>query len=195
MFTPIKPFSQAWRDMAHVPRWVILRKNRQQHLAEHSYFVALYADQVARLIDWHGSYTKLFRYALYHDIDETVTGDVPGPAKRAAWDKERAEERIEQVMRDKYGDDVMDARSSVTDEIKAIVAVADALEEVCYLTEEMLSGNRWVSTVRVEAAERLEHRWAKLPADPDFLDRIWDDYIHMLIVNQEAPPVLLKDIV
>ena len=51
-----KPFALAWRDMAYVPRWVILRRHRQQYLAEHSYFVAIYAQQVARLIQYEDLY-------------------------------------------------------------------------------------------------------------------------------------------
>ena len=39
--------AQSYRDMAHVPRWVIARTHRRQSVAEHSYFVALYARQIA----------------------------------------------------------------------------------------------------------------------------------------------------
>ena len=192
-YIPIKPFAQAWRDMAHIPRWVILRKNRQQNLAEHSYYVTLYADQVARLIGWQGNYGDLMRYALLHDIDETITGDIPGPAKRAAWDKTRAEERIKGVMTAKYGLDVIDVRSSATREVRAIVSVADALDEVCYLLEEKLSGNNWVHTVYNEAFDRLAYRWQYLPGDPDFVEEMWNKHVSDLYAEQIKPPVLLED--
>ena len=188
-----KPFSNSWRDMAHVPRWAILRKNRTQNLAEHSYYVTLYAAHVARIIGWEGNYANLMRYALYHDIDETVTGDIPGPAKRVAWDKERAEEAILPVLTAKYGQDVVDVRQGASEAIRAIVSVADSIDEVCYLTDEMLSGNQWVTSVKFEAVKRLKSRWDKLPADPDVLEYLWHNTMYDVTVRQELPPTLLED--
>lgn len=191
---PDKPFTSDLRDVAYVPRWAIARRIRHQYLAEHSYFTALYADQIARLIKWNGSYEELFRYALYHDLDETITGDIPGPAKRAAWCKERGEEAISDVLGDKYGSDVCQTRREATSEVRRIVSVADSIEEVCYLSEELILGNVWVSPVVQEAQARLKKRWMDLPALIEDLEALWEEYVKDLSLKQHIMPVLLKDV-
>lgn len=194
MTKPDHPFAPSLRDMSYVPRWAILRRTRNQSLAEHSYFVALYADQIARMIGWSGDLAELMRYSLYHDLDETVTGDIPGPAKRAAWDKEKAEEAMSSVMTGKYGSDVVDTRRLVSPEAKSIVSVADAVEEVCFLCEQMMMGNQtWVRPVLREALARAETRWYSLPCDPFLLTDLWNLHMATLVSNQFAHPVLLED--
>jgi len=193
MTKPEKPFSNNLRDVAYIPRWAIARRNRQQYLAEHSYFVTVYADQIARMIDWKGDFAELMRYALYHDLDETVTGDIPGPAKRAAWRKEGIEETLNDVMTRKYGWDICYTRSRATGDAKAIVSAADSIDEVCYLCEEMLSGNTWVSGIIGEACDRLKNSWFKLPAPRIQLDHLWMDQVANIVAEQHRMPVLLKD--
>lgn len=193
MTKPEKPFSNGLRDIAYIPRWAIARCNRQQYLAEHSYFVTVYADQIARMIEWKGDFAELMRYALHHDIDETITGDIPGPAKRAAWHKEGIEDALNDVITHKYGWDVCYIRSRATTDAKAIVSAADSIDEVCYLCEEVVSGNLWVLDVLDEAKSRLKSRWFKLPAPRTILDHIWLKDLQGLVENQYQPPVLLKD--
>ena len=189
---PNLPFAHNLRDMAYVPRWAIARRNRQQYLAEHSYFVTVYADQVARLIEWKGDFAELMRYALYHDLDETITGDIPGPAKRAGWDK-KATYEFDDTMTYKYGWDVCRTRQNAKEDVKAIVSLADSLDEVCYLCEESRLGNSWISSVLDEAVMRLKDRWYKLPATTHLLDSVWEDYLSNIVYNQHKQPVLLKD--
>ena len=190
-----KPFALAWRDMAYVPRWVILRRHRQQYLAEHSYFVAIYAQQVARLIQYEDLYEVVW-FALLHDIDETITGDIPGPIKRAAFDKTKARSVMQDVMIDKFGADITTDASFTNDEVRAIVSVADSIEEICYLMEEMSMGNKdWIKPVIDEAIERLKARWSKLPADEDTRMSVWLKIAPQIITGQLSAPILMKDIV
>lgn len=193
MVSPDKPFASGWRDMAYVPRWAILRRNRHQFLAEHSYFTAVYADQVARFIGWKGDYAKLLRYALYHDLEETVTGDIPGPAKRAAWDAEKAKDHVHPVLRAKFGVDVADALREKDPEICAIVSFADSVEEVAYLLEESLSGNsRWIKPVLDEAKARMIDKWWDLPVDPvTLMEKEW--LVMNMEIFQNMVPELLED--
>lgn len=194
MNKPSNPFAADWRDMAYVPRWAIARRVRQQYLAEHSYFVAVYADQIARMIEWKGDLAELMRTALYHDIDETITGDIPGPAKRVAWDKRKAEDAIEPTLRDKYGYDVADTRSFASGEVRAIVSAADSIDEVAYLCEEWVLGNKWIAPVLHEAELRLRKRWFELPGHPEILTLIYHRYVQTLSGQHMEDPVLLKDL-
>ena len=189
-----KPIALAWRDMAYVPRWVILRRHRQQSLAEHSYFVAVYAKQIAELIGYK-DIKEVMWYALIHDIDETITGDIPGPIKRAAFDKKKAEEAMHDVMMHKFGADVLTDLKFTYNEVRRIVSAADSVEEVCFLMEEMSMGNKdWIKPVADEAVERLKHRWAALPAERDVLKDAWNKISPQVIGGQLEAPVLLRDL-
>lgn len=66
---------------SHVKRWHIVETSKRQSVAEHSFNVILFAQHIAQLegIDP----TSLVLYAVQHDLDEVVTGDVPTPVKIA----------------------------------------------------------------------------------------------------------------
>lgn len=177
--------------MAHVPRWAILRKNRVQNLAEHSFFVAVYAQQVASMIGY--SRQSVTTYALYHDIEETLSGDIPGPYKRHAINKDGAQGVMHTTLVKKFGYDVCSVLSHTSQEVKDIVSVADAIDELCYLIDEMRSGNVWVSAVIPGVEKRLEARWMKLPAAQNVLDATWKEILETLVQEQMSPAVLLGD--
>lgn len=75
--------------LSHVPRWVIVPTVRTQSVAEHSFNVAMIVQEILtrcpELVT--GDPPAIRReaaiwHALTHDIDESVTGDIPGIAKR-----------------------------------------------------------------------------------------------------------------
>ena len=85
-------FEHEYRDMAFVPRWAILRTIKNQSVAEHSYFVALYSEQICSTLGLTMEQTGcVLSYALLHDVAETFLGDIPGPSKREIVDKAKYE--------------------------------------------------------------------------------------------------------
>jgi HD superfamily phosphohydrolase YqeK len=54
--------------------------SRQQSLAEHTFMVALVAEHLANSLGLTTHH--VVRLALYHDLEEVMTGDIPAPAKR-----------------------------------------------------------------------------------------------------------------
>lgn len=63
-----------------VTRWNMVPTFRRQSLAEHTFMVALIAEQIANELGI-GS-TMVIHMSLYHDLEEVMTGDIPAPTKQ-----------------------------------------------------------------------------------------------------------------
>jgi len=69
--------------MSFIPRWSIARRVKDQNVAEHSYYTTLYASMLCDRIGVPSDFKlRVLELALYHDMEEIFTGDIPGPAKR-----------------------------------------------------------------------------------------------------------------
>lgn len=68
--------------LSHVPRWTIVRHHGQQSVADHSFRVAAIAYELWwRLRPMEVDPGTMIIWALWHDVDESVTGDLPSIAK------------------------------------------------------------------------------------------------------------------
>ena len=63
----------------HIHRWTIVNTAKGQSLAEHSFNVAMIARDIA--VEAGMDDLNIIKYALDHDLDEIMTGDIPSPAK------------------------------------------------------------------------------------------------------------------
>lgn len=124
---------------AHVRRWHIVQVHREQTLAEHLFCVAAIAGSLAQRIAWHGimhhsQRLELLNWALWHDIMEVRTGDIPTPFKRALVEAngprtiEKAEEMIDTSV---HGMN----RAVKDTEIEMIVKLADSIEAINFLSQ------------------------------------------------------------
>lgn len=86
-------------NLSHVKRWSIVPTTRTEHVAEHSFRVAVLSDFMAdRLEGVRLDRLWLIRSALTHDLDECFTGDIPSPAKRILQRKDDVLAMIEKEM-------------------------------------------------------------------------------------------------
>lgn len=105
-------------------RWTTVHLDHQQSLAEHSFNVAMLAMELAKSV-FHvvtpEIKAQVLEYALLHDIDEVVTGDIPTPTKK----------RLSSIC-PKIGDVIAaegeTKAKAVTQEVVSIVKVADMIE-------------------------------------------------------------------
>lgn len=69
--------------LSYVKRWVIAPTHREQSVAEHTFRVlAIAIHLTAELqMDSDVRMNKVVRLAIWHDAEERLTGDVPGPQK------------------------------------------------------------------------------------------------------------------
>lgn len=174
-------FNREHRDLAHVPRWGILRRIRTQSVVEHSYFVAVYCIELVKLLEIEATASELAQLihtALVHDVPEIWTGDIPGPAKRVlGLDAGPLEaKRMSEILPQHS---IAHSRIELSPLLRQILKVADYLEAVLYLCDESQLGNRSVGTLGDERTPlgsnyaRLRQLWTSLPLDPHQLALHW----------------------
>jgi putative nucleotidyltransferase with HDIG domain len=66
----------------YVKRFHIVHTVKHQSVAEHCFNVAMIAREIAMEMGLDSS--KMIMMALFHDIDEVITGDIPTPTKERA---------------------------------------------------------------------------------------------------------------
>ena len=78
--TPEHPLQDL--HLSYVTRWCVAPMHRFQSVGEHSFRVAIIAAALCRDLGiGEAVMYKTAFMSLYHDAEETVTGDVPGPNK------------------------------------------------------------------------------------------------------------------
>lgn len=153
-------FSPHLRMMSEVKRWQILRRIREQSIADHSYYVAVYAWQIAKAIEWTGDKEALMVWALFHDVRETVTGDIPGPVKRGA----KFSDDTDQINRVLYLRGVVDhsKHQDLNQSGLLILKLANLVDEMMYLGVERSLGNALPARTVENCIERVEQTMSRL---------------------------------
>jgi len=71
--------------MKYIRRWALMRSLREENDMEHSFQVAYVAHALAIIrneyFDGGADVGRVMEIAMYHDLSETITGDMPTPVK------------------------------------------------------------------------------------------------------------------
>lgn len=126
------------RDFGHTKRCHVMRTIQQPTVAEHSHGVALLC---AQLYGGKPS-ANLLLAALYHDLPEHVTGDVPATAK---WHYPNIAEALEKAEDQFVYDNCL--ATELTSEEKLTLRFADLLDLGFFCVDEITFGNRHVDEV------------------------------------------------
>lgn len=86
-FREIRMFITNALALSHVPRWAVVRTVRSQSVAEHSFNVAMIVKEILEMypqLELSGKVRadRTIWHALTHDLEESVTGDIPRHAKK-----------------------------------------------------------------------------------------------------------------
>lgn len=113
-----------------VKRWQLVKVTREQNIAEHSYSVALIADELAKRMAYsREKRNAIMVHALFHDSAEVITGDIPTPTK------EKIRKAAPAIDLDAafscYDVDCGDAPHGA----HAVIKCADYIETVLFLSE------------------------------------------------------------
>lgn len=179
-----RAFSPRLRILSVVPRWSLLPTTRPDTTSSHSFYVTLYARQIAKLIEWPGPMEELLWAALMHDQDEMITGDIVGFVKRAVVDPYK----LEQFVNDGISNhSPFTVPTVIYGGVKEIIRAADLLDALFFVCWEILQGNQLVGSRLGLAESDLRVAWVNLPAPMDALKTSWIDVISPAIQAHSRP--------
>jgi 5'-deoxynucleotidase YfbR-like HD superfamily hydrolase len=190
-------FPPELRTASIVPRWSIVWTLTRDTVANHSYYVTIYARKIAQLLGWSGNWGALMFLALVHDLDETITGDMVSPIKSEILDADRAAEYIEMKMMERLPDiaqeihaiadwDDNPAKEKMVDDCWRIIKAADRLDALLFLIGERRMGNGVVEPRIVDAQARCHSAWLELPASSEVLQELWQTVMLPAIANHDS---------
>ena len=168
--------------MKNIRRWALMRNTRSENICEHSHEVAVIAHALAVITNRHyGGHVnaeKCVMLAVYHDVPEILTGDMPTPVKyynpaiREAYrqvEQSACDKLIEMLpddLRDEY-DALLRPQDKNSEEMK-LVKAADKLSALIKCIEETSQGNREFVSARRATEEAI--RAMDMPAVNEFLE-------------------------
>ncbi len=171
--------------MKNIRRWALMRNTRSENICEHSYEVAVIAHALALMTNRHYGgcvdAQKCVMLAIYHDVPEILTGDMPTPVKYYNPAIREAYRQVEQSACDKLIDmlpadlqpeynGLIRPQDTDSEEMR-LVKAADKLSALIKCIEETSQGNREFTSARRATEEAI--RRMDVPAALEFLN----DYI------------------
>lgn len=142
--------------MKYINRWGLMRNTIQENIAEHSLETAMIAHALAVInnIYFHGDRNpeKIALYAMYHDVPEIITGDLPTPVKYFDSEIKKSYDVVESVavshllhampeeMAEVY-QNIIDEKQ-IREEDKKLVKAADKISALIKCIEERKMGNQ-----------------------------------------------------
>ncbi len=178
--------------MKYINRWGLMRNTEQENIQEHSLEVAilahalclirneLNAGQEEKQLDPE----KACIYAVFHDSDEIITGDLPTPIKYAnpvirdnyheieEQSKEKLLSMLPERLRPVYRSILFFGDNDP--EYKSVVKAADRLSAYIKCVEECKAGNAEFSLARKTVMDTM--RAMHLPELDYFIDHFLDAY-------------------
>lgn len=143
-------FSTVNRRLTNIERYNNTPRIYKESVAEHSYFVSFYAMYLSRYYKDKINVQRVLEMCLVHDIEESISGDVPQNTKNSFPKLNDALEEMNKTIADKIlGDDKYflnlweEYRDHKTLESK-IVYISDKLSVLFYTDDEIRLGNTFM---------------------------------------------------
>ncbi len=153
-------FKYRERMLDYVIRWSVLPRLHPQSVASHSFYVALYTDQLTDILRWPKPRRwEAVNFALRHDMTEVVTGDIMGPVKRMVTNANQLknfEAQVNQALGAYY------TQAEPDWQVRAVVKCANVIDEYFWLSLEVSLGNRSVEEMHGVAEVRLAKALKKI---------------------------------
>ena len=174
--------------MKNIDRWALMRNTRNENIQEHSYDVAVLAHALALIANkrFEGKFDpeRAAMYALFHDTNEIITGDMPTPVKYYNPEIKEAYKKLEDISKDKLLAMLPDYLreeyrelfffEKLAPEYKVLIKAADKISAYIKCIEEGKAGN--AEFRKAENATKAAVRELKFPAADYFLDTFIPPY-------------------
>ncbi len=183
-----KSFFAIISRMKYINRWGLMRSTITENISEHSLETAFIAHVLAlyRNVRFGGSVDpeRCALLAMYHDVTEVITGDMPTPIKyynseiKSEYDK--VEKMAEQKMLSYLPDDLKEhyrplfSKTEEEGELWELVKAADKLSALIKCIEERQMGNTDFSEAE-KSTLRAVHDM-QLPEAEEFLREFFPSY-------------------
>jgi 5'-deoxynucleotidase len=158
-----------WK-MKYIRRWGLMRNVESENLHEHGWQVAVIAHMLAnihnQISDVKVDADKTASLALFHELGESIVGDVPTPVKyynneiKMAFSSIEEEAKVHLLssipdsLRDEYKGLVMQTEGSETEKI--LVKAADRISAYIKCRQELKYGNQDFVYAEKEIRKKLD---------------------------------------
>lgn len=173
-------FAFAFR-MKYISRWGLMKNSRCENLTEHSAETAMLAHFLAlcgnRRFNRQYNPERIALFALYHDVSEIITGDLPTPIKyyntalRESYreiERHACDELLKKLPEEFRADYADYLREDCTPAERKIVKAADKLSALIKCCEEVKNGNTEFLKAKESTLEAV--RKMELPEADYFLE-------------------------
>lgn len=154
--------------MRNIGRWGLMQCTTPENLSEHSLETAFltHALAIIGVTKFSKNYDpqKLATVAMYHDMSEVLTGDMPTPVKYYNEEIKNAYKQIEgaandtllSLLDDDFRGYYADLLNNLSDEEKRVIKSADKLSAHIKCLNELKAGNREFETASKSTRKLLE---------------------------------------
>lgn len=174
--------------MKYINRWALMRNIQEESICQHSMETAAFAHALAliknKYFDGNLNADRAAVLALYHDMPEIITGDLPTPVKYFNEDMKEVYSKVEESACTKL-------LSMLPDDLKTdyspfffkeekdeylwkIVKAADKISALTKCLEEKKAGNREFESALISTEKSL--REMKMEEADYFLDTFLDSF-------------------
>ncbi len=182
--------------MKYINRWGLMRNTITENLSEHSLETAFIAHLLAVLRnkrhDGNVDAERCALLAMYHDVAEIITGDLPTPVKYYSKDIKSAyaivEENAENQLLSYLPDDIKNVYSDIIGkkendkELWTLIKAADKISALIKCTEELQMGNRDFEKAHKSTLEAIKA--LNVPEANEFLEEFMPAY--SLTLDEQA---------
>lgn len=174
--------------MKYINRWGLMRNTITENISEHSLETAFIAHVLAlyRNVRFGGNVDpeRAALLAMYHDVTEIITGDMPTPVKYHNAQIKEQYDKIEKIAEDKLlsflPDDLREhyaplfGKTDEEAELWQLVKAADKLSALIKCMEERQMGNRDFANAEKSTLEAI-HKM-ELPEAEEFIREFLTSY-------------------